>query len=173
MQDATSAIGMDGFGVVGSEAEGAKRRRSSPFPNGGATGRFCSACKCAEQPLSGIPMLADGNRAAMIGFGHFFSQSHRATEPRSHRATERNSGNMDERFKGRHRSPCLRVSVRESVRERIGIGTQGHTYPPIGRADHAALLKAGRLTPLCLKGWVGIVTRRIQSPGFIAFGPTC
>ena len=84
MRDTTSSIGMAGLAVVGREAEGAKRRGSSPFPNGGATGHFCSACKCAEQPLSGIPMLADGNRAAMIGFGHFFSQSHRATEPQSH-----------------------------------------------------------------------------------------
>jgi hypothetical protein len=72
MRDTTSAIGMDGFGVVGREAEGAKRRGSSPFPNGGATGHFCSACKCAKQPLSGIPMLADGGCQAMIGFGHFF-----------------------------------------------------------------------------------------------------
>lgn len=82
MRDTTSAIGMAGFGVVGREAEGAKRRGSSRFPNGGATDHFFSACKCAEQPLSGIPIIADGSRAAMIGFGHFFSQSHGATEPR-------------------------------------------------------------------------------------------
>lgn len=33
MRNITSAIGMAGFGVVGREAEGAKRRGSSPFSN--------------------------------------------------------------------------------------------------------------------------------------------